>query len=41
MFLIRLKARLSWRLGVIELKRSTVGVTEGIRQNLLNQEKPT
>lgn len=26
-------------LGVIELKRSTVGVTEGIRQNLLNQEK--
>lgn len=26
-------------LGVIELKRSTVGVTEGIRQNLLNQGK--
>ncbi len=26
-------------LGVIELKRSTVGVTEGIRQNRLNQEK--
>lgn len=26
-------------LGVIELKRSTVGVTEGIRQNLLNQKK--
>ncbi len=26
-------------LGVIELKRSTVGVTEGIRQNLLNQDK--
>lgn len=26
-------------LGVIELKRSTVGVTEGIRQNLLNQQK--
>lgn len=26
-------------LGVIELKRSTIGVTEGIRQNLLNQEK--
>ena len=26
-------------LGVLELKRSTVGVTEGIRQNLLNQEK--
>ncbi len=25
-------------LGIIELKRSTVGVTEGIRQNLLNQE---
>ena len=26
-------------LGVIELKRSTVGVSEGIRQNLLNQKK--
>ena len=25
--------------GVIELKRSTVGLTEGIRQNLLNQRK--
>lgn len=25
--------------GVLELKRSTVGLTEGIRQNLLNQEK--
>ena len=25
-------------LGIIELKRSTVGVTEGIRQNLLNQD---
>ena len=26
-------------LAIIELKRSTIGVTEGIRQNLLNQEK--
>ena len=26
-------------IGVIELKRSTVGLTEGIRQNLLNQRK--
>lgn len=26
-------------LGVIELKRSTISVTKGIRQNLLNQEK--
>ncbi len=26
-------------LGIIELKKSTVGVTQGIRQNLLNQEK--
>src|SRR5690606_25071908 len=26
-------------LGVIELKRSTVGLTEGIRQNLDNQKK--
>lgn len=26
-------------MGVIELKRSTVGVSEGIRQNLLNQRK--
>ena len=25
--------------GVIELKRSTIGLTEGIRQNLLNQRK--
>ncbi|MDE2674825.1 MAG: HsdR family type I site-specific deoxyribonuclease, partial [Paracoccaceae bacterium] len=26
-------------IGVIELKRSTIGLTEGIRQNLLNQRK--
>lgn len=26
-------------IGVIELKRSTIGLTEGIRQNLLNQHK--
>ena len=26
-------------LGVLELKRSTVGISEGIQQNLLNQEK--
>lgn len=26
-------------LGILELKRSTIGVTEGIRQNLFNQEK--
>jgi type I restriction enzyme, R subunit len=28
-------------LGVLELKRSTVAVAEGIRQNLDNQKKPS